>query len=1024
MFKYSMRSLTSTAAEYVTPVAAGLVVLLGMAVLVEWTFDRLWIARIKEGFVPVAPATALCFTLLGTCLLLRQRGSRQRILQICLRIATGFTLLFCIALFAQSALLLLGGESLDIERWIAKESVASGGFVIARMSPLTAVIFALISLAILYSFPSSIDRGSSDLVTSVLAVVSLTLGAVLAIGYWYGTPFLYGGPLIPVALPTAIGFILLSFALLFDGPDSLFYRISLGDSVFARFTRTAVPGCIAVILIGGWFTVSVMSSAEASYRVISVSVTALLTAFLAAFLMSISARNVQAVVTRAEESMRESERRYRDLYEKTPALIQSIDRSGRLVGVSDYWLEFLGYERHEVIGRSPIDFQTEESRRYALSLAIPNFLETGLSKNEPLQFVKKSGEVVDVLLTATAERDAEGTIIRSRAILNDITSRKQAEKLIHARIAQQAAVADLGRIALAGEDLSALMDQTVEKVARALECEYSKILELLPNGREFLLRAGLGWRAGLVGTAKVGAGTESQAGYTLQAHDPVIVENLPTESRFSGPPLLHEHEIVSGISVLISGEHGPFGVMGVHSSKTRKFTKEDVNVCQAVANVLAQAIERKRAEEALRESEERYRMVVALSPDGIALHLHGRFIFANPAAVNLLGAASSEELIGRPIMEVVHPDYAVIVRNRLEDLRKGEPQPPLEQKLIRIDGRTIDVELAAVPLFHGGEVAVQVTFRDISARKKAQEDQRRLATAVEQAAEAVVITDRNGRIEYVNPAMEHVSGYTKEELLGDTFGIFGTLQNSSEFREDLWNTLVSGKTWNGRLTNKKKNGGIYYEDATISPVRDTRGEIINFVAVKRDITEHLELSKQLLQAQKMEAVGTLAGGIAHDFNNLLQVAIGYSELLMSERRQSDPEYNDLKKILHAARSGAELVQRLLTFSRKVEPKTIPLNLNRQIHQVEKFLRRTIPRMIEIELNLSDGLAEADADPTQIEQVLMNLAVNARDAMPEGGKLTIETRNISLDNDFCNAHVGITPGDYVALVVEDTGHGIA
>ena len=186
----------------------------------------------------------------------------------------------------------------------------------------------------------------------------------------------------------------------------------------------------------------------------------------------------------------------------------------------------------------------------------------------------------------------------------------------------------------------------------------------------------------------------------------------------------------------------------------------------------------------------------------------------------------------------------------------------------------------------------------------------------------------------------------------------------------------------------------YDEDATISPVRDTSGKIINFVAVKRDITEKSCFQRQLLQAQKMEAIGTLAGGIAHDFNNLLQVTLGYSELLLAEKREDDPEYADLSKILQSARSGAELVQRLLTFSRKVEPKPIPLNLNRRILQVEKLLRRTIPKMIDIQMDLSDDLAEINADPTQMEQVLMNLAVNARDAMPDGGKLTVGTKNVT------------------------------
>ena len=187
--------------------------------------------------------------------------------------------------------------------------------------------------------------------------------------------------------------------------------------------------------------------------------------------------------------------------------------------------------------------------------------------------------------------------------------------------------------------------------------------------------------------------------------------------------------------------------------------------------------------------------------------------------------------------------------------------------------------------------------------------------------------------------------------------------------------------------------------------------------------ERENLRAQLLQAQKMEAIGTLAGGIAHDFNNLLTVVMGFSELLLAEKDEKHPEYDDLQKIFHAAKNGAELVQRLLMFSRKSEPKPVPMSLNKQIVQVEKLLRRTIPKMIDIHLDLSPDLPDINADPSQIEQVLMNLAVNARDAMPDKGNLTVKTEALTLDEEYCRLHVEANPGEYVLLEVSDTGHGM-
>jgi nitrogen-specific signal transduction histidine kinase/ActR/RegA family two-component response regulator len=198
---------------------------------------------------------------------------------------------------------------------------------------------------------------------------------------------------------------------------------------------------------------------------------------------------------------------------------------------------------------------------------------------------------------------------------------------------------------------------------------------------------------------------------------------------------------------------------------------------------------------------------------------------------------------------------------------------------------------------------------------------------------------------------------------------------------------------------------------------------VNFVSVNRDVTQEVALEAQLFQAQKMEAVGTLAGGIAHDFNNLLQVIQGYTEVLQNEVGRNKSSLEALRKIHHSAKRGAELTRQLLTFSRKVQSERRPLDLNQELGQIKNLLERTIPKMIEIELHLSDIPAIVSADPIQIEQALMNLAVNAMDAMPEGGKIILETERAILDEHFCKSHLGSRPGEYVLLSISDTGHGM-
>ena len=207
------------------------------------------------------------------------------------------------------------------------------------------------------------------------------------------------------------------------------------------------------------------------------------------------------------------------------------------------------------------------------------------------------------------------------------------------------------------------------------------------------------------------------------------------------------------------------------------------------------------------------------------------------------------------------------------------------------------------------------------------------------------------------------------------------------------------------------------------PIKDEQGNVGLVIELVEDITERRTLQAQLAQAHKMEAVGTLAGGIAHDFNNLLTVILGFSELLLIGKNERHPAYDDLQKINQAARSGADLVKRILAFSRKADFNPGPLNLNHAVEQAKELLSRTVPKMIEIKLVLFDGPATVIADQTQVEQVLMNLAVNARDAMPDGGTLTIETKPVTLDEEYCRVHVGAEMGDYVMLCVSDTGQGM-
>ncbi len=433
--------------------------------------------------------------------------------------------------------------------------------------------------------------------------------------------------------------------------------------------------------------------------------------------------------------------------------------------------------------------------------------------------------------------------------------------------------------------------------------------------------------------------------------------------------------------------------------------------------------DRKQMEEELRHSEERYRSLVEDGFDGIFIQKGPKIIFANSRLYEMLGY-SRGELEGLDHWLVYHPDYQEITRRRAIARMNGEEvTPQYEVMLQKKDGSSFLAEISARMFQVDGQPGVKVWIKDISGRRRSEEAQRRMAAAIEQSIEAVMITDRNGKIQYINPAFEHISGYRREEVIGRDTRFLKSDKHDSSYYKGLLESVRRGNPWKGRLVSQRKDGRTFYEDVTISPVRDVAGAIVNFVDVGHDVTENVELQMQLLQAQKMESLGTLAGGIAHDFNNLLQVVLGYSEFMLQRKKEGEPDYDGLQKIYQAGKRGADLIGSLLTFSRKLETRFVPVNLNQEITQVQYLLSRTIPRTIKIELHLSGNLESIQADPSQVGQILMNLGVNARDAMPYGGTLTIETANVQLDKEYCSSHLEAMPGSYVLLTVSDTGQGM-
>ncbi|MCW7754315.1 PAS domain S-box protein [Desulfobotulus sp. H1] len=389
---------------------------------------------------------------------------------------------------------------------------------------------------------------------------------------------------------------------------------------------------------------------------------------------------------------------------------------------------------------------------------------------------------------------------------------------------------------------------------------------------------------------------------------------------------------------------------------------------------------------------------------------------------------------GKGTQSVVMPAngfVGVLTKERYADL------PPMLRSIEKVLGGdsvsiTVEIgeryfEISGSPLWDtsGTVVGASGVASDVTGRIHAEVDRIRLSAAIEQVAESILVTDRQANILYVNPAFERITGWHRDEVMGKTPAILKSGYHGKSFYDEMWQTLFAGRVWQGYITNRKRDGSCYDEEVSISPILDNAGNIINFVAVKRDVSLERNLERQLRQAQKMEAIGTLAGGIAHDFNNILFPIIGFTELALESIDSDRIEHRYLKSIFSAAHRARELVWQILTFSRRSDTERRTIYVHSIVKEALKLLRASIPSTVEIRHDIEAGDARILADPTQIHQVVMNLCTNAYHAMEDGGVMCVGLKTITLsEGTFLDAHpTAIRAGRWQVLTVGDTGMGM-
>jgi PAS domain S-box-containing protein len=435
----------------------------------------------------------------------------------------------------------------------------------------------------------------------------------------------------------------------------------------------------------------------------------------------------------------------------------------------------------------------------------------------------------------------------------------------------------------------------------------------------------------------------------------------------------------------------------------------------------------KETENRLRGSEQRFSSLVRNLRAGVVTYdPDGSINFCNERALELLGL-TREQILGRtpldPSWRVIRDDGTPFPGRELPasiTLATGQPMRDVVMGVHNLQKQEVVWIHTSSETLPGEPPQVITVFHDIT-KLRADEARLRLqGAALKAAANMVMITDPRGIIQWVNPAFTRTTGYTAAEAIGQTPRFLKSGRQPAAFYTELWNTIRSGRSWMGEMVNLRKDGGHYTQEATITPVHDQSGAIAHFVAVTLDITQQKSLEKQLAQTQRLESIGLLASGIAHDLTNIL-APITLSIDLM--RRKYPEEGTSFDVIEQCARRGADIIRQVLTFARGMEGNRVTLRLSRLVKEIARLMSETLPRNIELSYEISPAEGVVSVEPTQIHQVLLNLAVNARDAMPTGGELSFRVGNETLAPDDPRLPAGIKPGPYVVLTVADTGHGI-
>ncbi|MBN1661519.1 MAG: GAF domain-containing protein, partial [Anaerolineae bacterium] len=766
----------------------------------------------------------------------------------------------------------------------------------------------------------------------------------------------------------------------------------------------------------------------------------------------------------ATEALRESERFLQAMFDAIQDGISVLDTDLTVTRVNR-WMEKMYLDQIPLAGKKcySVYQQRESPCPWCPSLRT---LETGQVHSTTVPFPSPDAPAGWLQLSAFPLQDAQGKVTAIIEYVQDITNQVEAARVLQEQTEHLEALRQVSLELASQLDPDTLLRSIVSRAVELLGGAVGGLHLYRPEHNRLELAVVSGIDPSIRGTVLQPG--EGLAGKVWQSGQAIAVEDYKHwESRSAA---YETWNFGAAVAVPIRWGEESLGVLVVISDKPGVFTVRDSELLTLLATQAAIALQNARLfDEARRRNRELAllnRVIAASAASqqtelildmicrelaralGLPQSVAGLLNEDRNRAIIVAEYQSGEwpSLIGREIELTGHPTFEYLLAQETTLIVSNVKADPIMEPLSDLLQARGIRSLLLVPLLFEGKpsgalilgtqeprvfsaeavdlaqrVAEQVA--GAMARARLTESQHRLSTAVEQAAEAVFITDIHGKIVYVNPAFETIVGQDRASMIGHRPDILEHHRLTAPSHDGLMGTVRSGGVWQERIGYRTRDDSLRTLDLTVAPVRNQAGEVINLVATIRDVTREIELEKQFQQAQKMEALGRLAGGIAHDFNNLLTVIQLSTHMLQRQLRPDDPLWTHSEQIRETGERASRLTKQLLRFSRRDVVVRRALDLNKIVSDLSPMLQRIIGEDIKLKTALAHDLWTVRADPSQMDQVVINLAVNARDAMPHGGELVIETANVVLDEAYTALQVDARPGEHVLLSISDSGTGM-